>query len=61
MTFHPQGIHHGPQKEAVKRTADIKETNEIAVMIDTKNPLEPTPECEKIENLDYWKSWTTNK
>ena len=61
MTFHPQGIHHGPQKEAVKRTADIKETNEIAVMIDTKNPLEPTPDCDKIENLDYWKSWTTNK
>lgn len=57
MTFHPQGIHHGPQNQAVDRTANIKATNEIAVMIDTKNPLFATPQVEKIESKDYWKSW----
>lgn len=61
MTFHPQGIHHGPQKEAITRTTDVKETNEIAIMIDTKNPLFPSPQCEAIENKDYWKSWSNIK
>lgn len=57
MTFHPQGIHHGPQKEAIQRTQSIKETNEVAIMIDTKRPLFPSPESETIEQPDYWKSW----
>ncbi len=60
MTFHPQGIHHGPQKDAVTRTTNVKETNEVAVMIDTKNPLFPTKECDSIEKMDYWKSWSQN-
>ncbi len=57
MTFHPQGIAHGPQNQAVERTAHVKETNEIAVMIDTKNPLIAAQTCEPIEVRDYWKSW----
>lgn len=61
MTFHPQGIHHGPQKAAVLRTADVKETNEVAIMIDTKNPLFPSANCAEIENTDYWKSWMQTK
>lgn len=61
MTFHPQGIHHGPQQEAIQRSQDLKQTNEIAVMIDTRNPLFVTAECEKIENKNYWKSWTPTK
>jgi homogentisate 1,2-dioxygenase len=57
MTFHPQGIHHGPQDQAVARTAGVKETNEIAVMIDTKNPLFVAAPGEKVEVKDYWRSW----
>lgn len=57
LTFHPQGIHHGPQKEAISRTQGVKETNEVAIMIDTKRPLFPTQASEKIELPDYWKSW----
>ncbi len=57
LTFHPQGIHHGPQPGAVERTAGKTHTNEIAVMIDTRHPLavvaSPT-----LEVADYWKSWT---
>ena len=57
LTFHPQGIHHGPQSQAVSRSREIQKTNEIAVMIDTKNPLFPTKESEKIEISEYWRSW----
>ncbi|MGZ3773447.1 MAG: homogentisate 1,2-dioxygenase [Pseudobdellovibrionaceae bacterium] len=60
LTFHPQGIHHGPQKEAIQRTQNIKETNEVAIMIDTKKPLYLSPESEKIEVTNYWKSWSKN-
>lgn len=58
MTFHPQGIHHGPQKEAISRTQSVKETNEVAVMIDTRKPLFTTAQTEGIETPDYWKSWS---
>lgn len=61
MTFHPQGIHHGPQKEAILRSQDLKQTNEVAVMIDTRNPLIPTADAEKIESQSYWQSWTGRK
>lgn len=57
FTFHPQGIHHGPHPKAFEK-ADGKEfTDEFAVMIDTKNPLEQTDFFNKYENKDYWKSW----
>ena len=56
VTFHPQGIHHGPQKKAIEKSVDKKRTNEIAVMIDTKRPLD-THDVYEIEVKDYWKSW----
>ncbi len=56
-TFHPQGIHHGPQPGAVQRTAGVKETKEVAVMLDVKRPLRATAAAGSVENLDYWKSW----
>jgi hypothetical protein len=40
LTFHPQGIHHGPQPGAVARAADKTRTDEVAVMIDTRRPLD---------------------
>ncbi len=57
VTFHPQGIHHGPQRNAVARSKEAKWTNEIAVMIDTRNPLRRTPESREVEVQEYWKSW----
>ena len=57
VTFHPQGIHHGPQRNAVERSKEAKWTNEVAVMIDTRNPLRRTPESREIEIQEYWKSW----
>ncbi len=57
ITLHPQGIHHGPHKTAVERSKDAKRTDEVAVMIDTRNPLFIAEGAEKTENPTYWKSW----
>jgi len=57
LTFHPQGIHHGPAPRAAERAAGATRTDEIAVMIDTRRPLHPGPAAAAIEHPDYWKSW----
>jgi homogentisate 1,2-dioxygenase len=57
LTFHPQGIHHGPQPGAVERSRGAKRTEEVAVMIDTQRPLNPTRNAEEVEWKDYWRSW----
>ncbi len=57
LTFHPQGIHHGPQGGAVERTTKATHTNEIAVMIDTKRPLFVADSGKSTELEEYWKSW----
>ncbi len=57
MTFHPQGIHHGPQADAVKRSKDQQSTNEVAVMIDTQRPLSILSQANSCEAPEYWKSW----
>lgn len=60
VTFHPQGLPHGPHPKAVE-AADTKErTNEKAVMVDTRNPLKMTSKALEIERKDYWKSWMTS-
>lgn len=57
LTFHPQGIHHGPQARAAERAPTAQRTEEVAVMIDTRRPLEPCPPAAAFEVADYWKSW----
>jgi homogentisate 1,2-dioxygenase len=57
ITYHPQGINHGPHPKAFKKANDNEFTDEFAVMIDTRYPLEMTDFFSKVENKDYWKSW----
>ncbi len=57
VTFHPQGIHHGPQPGAVDAAKDKTRTDEQAVMIDTRRPLELTEAAREASFADYWKSW----
>jgi homogentisate 1,2-dioxygenase len=57
ITFHPQGINHGPHPKAFLKANENEFTDEFAVMLDTRNSLNMTPEFEKFENQDYWKSW----
>lgn len=57
VTFHPQGIHHGPHPKAVEAAMTKQRTNEQAVMIDTRNPLNATEAASSAEVKEYWKSW----
>jgi homogentisate 1,2-dioxygenase len=57
LTFHPQGVHHGPHPKAFERGAKKEFTDEYAVMIDTRNPLQMTDAFTRLENKEYWKSW----
>ena len=57
VTFHPQGIHHGPHPKAVEAVRDKTRTNEEAVMVDARHPLDLTAEAGSAEVRDYWKSW----
>lgn len=57
ITLHPAGIPHGPQPGAAERSIGQKETNELAVMIDTFAPLKITEDALGIEMKDYYKSW----
>ena len=58
ITYHPQGIHHGPQPKAVERSGGAKFTDEVAVMIDTRRPLDACPGASDSEWRDYWMSWS---
>ncbi|MFP4598339.1 MAG: homogentisate 1,2-dioxygenase [Persicimonas sp.] len=57
VTFHPQGLPHGPHPKAIEAAETKERTNEKAVMIDTRNPLEMTSASSDVERKDYWKSW----
>lgn len=57
LTFHPQGIHHGPQARAATRAPSAQRTEEVAVMIDTRRPLNICAAAGTFEIADYWKSW----
>ena len=57
MTLHPGGIPHGPHPGAVQKSIGAKQTNELAVMVDTFHPLKLTKEALDIEDEDYVMSW----
>ena len=57
MTFHPQGVHHGPQPQAVAASKTKERTSEEAVMIDARRPLSMTAAARSCAVPDYWKSW----
>jgi homogentisate 1,2-dioxygenase len=59
ITYHPQGVHHGPHPKAFANANKNEFTDEFAVMIDARNPLMMSEEFHRFENKDYWKSWMT--
>jgi homogentisate 1,2-dioxygenase len=60
-TFHPQGIHHGPQPGAIEAAKGRTRTDEVAVMVDTLRPLRVSAGAERVDVPDYWKSWQVPK
>jgi homogentisate 1,2-dioxygenase len=59
MTFHPSGFTHGPHPKALNNMLEQKKpaTDEYAVMIDTRDPLEVGEGAALVENADYVNSW----
>lgn len=65
LTWHPSGLHHGPQPGARARDAAAaaagdgqrRTAEEVAVMIDARRPLEPVPEAGAAEVAGYVASW----
>ncbi len=57
LTLHPAGIPHGPAPGAYERSIGQKETQELAVMIDTFQPLQLTQAALHIDDGKYYKSW----
>jgi homogentisate 1,2-dioxygenase len=74
VTFHPTGLHHGPQPAARARDAERaaalaagtgngdgahapRIADEVAVMVDTRNPLHPGPGAGAMEVDGYVRSW----
>jgi len=57
ITLHPKGIPHGPAPGAMERSIGHKETQELAVMVDTFRPLMVTEEAMGIDDGQYYKSW----
>ncbi len=59
LTLHPSGLTHGPQPKAVAAAQrhERGETDEVAVMVDARDALEPQPAAERIEWMRYADSW----
>jgi homogentisate 1,2-dioxygenase len=59
LTYHPSGITHGPHPEMLPFLFDVPSgrTESYAVMIDTRDPLEMTPQAEALEVAGYAESW----
>ncbi|GAA3720362.1 homogentisate 1,2-dioxygenase [Oceanisphaera sediminis] len=59
ITLHPCGFTHGPHPKAFAAGARHArtDTDEVAVMIDSRQPLEVAELPDGVENIDYVHSW----
>jgi homogentisate 1,2-dioxygenase len=58
VTVHPRGIVHGPQSGAVEASLRApRETDELAVMVDTFRPLQLAEACAGLDDAAYLRSW----
>ena len=57
VSFHPAGMPHGPQPGKYEQSVGAKETDELAVMLDTFDPLFVTKAAMAIEDPSYAVSW----
>jgi homogentisate 1,2-dioxygenase len=58
LTLHPQGIHHGPQPQAVEASKTKTQTDEVAVMVESQRSFTVLPVLEPVEIKDYALSWS---
>ncbi len=57
VSLHPSGIAHGPHPGAYEASIGQRQTEELAVMCDTFEPLLPTAQAVNIEDPNYHESW----
>jgi homogentisate 1,2-dioxygenase len=57
ISLHPYGLPHGPQPGMTEASIGKKETNELAVMVDTFFPLNLTKQALELEKKEYMASW----
>jgi homogentisate 1,2-dioxygenase len=59
MTLHPGGVPHGPHPKALQNAEKKRGTmtDEVAVMIDTRDALDISPEAQAVEWAGYVDSW----
>jgi len=58
FTLHPGGLPHGPHPGTVEKSIGAKQTEELAVMLDTFGPLYLTTEALEFVDSKYPMSWT---
>ena len=63
LTLHPAGFAHGPHPKAFEMAEKFerKYTDEVAVMIDTRFPVDLAELPEGVENPNYVYSWMPKK
>jgi len=60
ISLHPSGLPHGPQPGATEASIGAKATEELAVMVDTFNPLHIVVDALELEKPEYQASWLTH-
>jgi homogentisate 1,2-dioxygenase len=63
ITLHPAGFTHGPHPKALQNVFQQAKaaTDEYAVMVDARDPLEISAQAEQIEWREYIDSWKSSK
>jgi homogentisate 1,2-dioxygenase len=56
ISLHPFGLPHGPQPGMTEASIGVKETKELAVMVDTFHPLQLTKQGAEMEK-EYMATW----
>ena len=57
ISMHPFGLSHGPQPGMTEASIGKKETQELAVMVDTFHPLNLTTHALEMEKPEYMSTW----
>lgn len=57
ISLHPFGLPHGPQPGATEASIGKEKTEELAVMVDTFNPLHLTTDALELEKPEYQGTW----
>jgi homogentisate 1,2-dioxygenase len=57
VTYHPDGMPHGPHPGTIEKGIGAEKTDELAVMVDTFRPLSIAAAAMPYDDPDYVRSW----